>query len=180
MGKRQEMKNEKYEEYFRKYSNLIIKIVIDKTGDREEALDICQQVFVSFYLNMDSISEDLVKAWLVRCTKNAIIDHYRKMSREKEIITDVSDAEIGNIAVDGGIAPAEERLDDLDLIGKVLRTVKAVNQQWFEVLYMNCVEGLSYAEMAHRLEVSETVLRARLYRARLFIKKKFGEDYQKR
>ena len=133
MGKRQAMKNEKYEEYFRKYSNLIIKIVMDKTGDREEALDICQQVFVSFYLNMDSISEDLVKAWLVRCTKNAIIDHYRKTSREKEIITDISDAEIGNIAVDGGIAPAEERLDDLDLIGKVLRTVKAVHPQGVDV-----------------------------------------------
>ena len=62
-------------------------------------------------------------------------------------------------------------------MGKVLRAVKAVNRQWFEVLFMSCVEGLSYAEMAGRLKVPETVLRARLYRARLYIKEKFGDEY---
>lgn len=172
------MKNERFEAYFRRYKNLIIKIVVDKTGDYEEALDICQKVFVSFYKNMDSISEDLVKAWLIRCTKNAIVDYYRRLSREKEYAAEVLDVEIGNVAVDGGLDFAEERLDNLNLIGKVLRTVAAVNQQWFEVLYMHCVEGLSYAEMARRSRISETVLRARMYRARLFVKEKFGEDYR--
>ena len=173
------MKNEKYETYYQRYKNFVIKIVMDKTGDYEEALDICQQVFLSFYVSMDRVSEDLVKAWLVRSTRHAIVDYYRKTSREREILVDASDAQIGNIAVDGGIESAEERLDDLELMGEVLRTVKAVNPQWYEVLFMRCVEGLSYAEMAQRAEIPETVLRARLYRARLFIKEEFGEDYRK-
>ena len=94
------MKNKKFEEYFLKYKDLIMKIVMDKTGSYDDAEEICQQVFVSFYLNMESVSEDLVKAWLIRCTKNAIIDYYRKASKQREIITDTSDAAIGNIAVD--------------------------------------------------------------------------------
>ena len=174
------MKNKKFEEYFLGYKNLIIRIAMDKIGNYDDAQEICQQVFVSFYQNMDNVSEDLVKAWLIRCTKNAIVDYYRKASREKEFVANAADSEVGNIAIDGGVEPAEVRVDCLDLMGKVLRAVKKVNQQWFEVLFLNCVEGLSYTEMASRLCVPETVLRARLYRARLFIKKKFGEDYQKR
>ncbi len=174
------MKNKTYEDYFRRYKDLIIKIAMDKIGNYDDAQDICQQVFISFYLNMDIVPEELVKAWLIKCTRHAISDYYRKTSREKETVVEVSKNEIGNIAVDGEVELAEERLDDLNLLGKVLRAVKAVNQQWFEVLFMYCVEELSYAEMAQRLRVSDMVLRARLYRARLFVKEKFGEDYRDR
>ena len=172
------MKNKKFEECFRKYKDLIMKIVMDKTGSYHDAEEICQQVFISFYQNMESISEDLIKAWLIRCTRNAIVDHFRKASRQREIIADTTDTAMGNIAVETETELSEIRLDNLDLMGRVLRTVKAVNQQWFEVLFMSCVEGLSYAEMAGRLKVPETVLRARLYRARLFVKEKFGDEFR--
>ncbi len=174
------MKNEKFEEYFLRYRDLIMKIAKDKTGSYHDAEEICQQVFISFYLNMENVSEDLTKAWLIRCTKHAIIDYFRKASRQREVVTDTTETEIGNIAVEEEPEHSEVRLDNLDLMGRVLRTVKAANPQWFEVLFMNCVEGLSYAEMASRLKVPETVLRARLYRARLFIKKKFGDEYRDR
>lgn len=172
------MKNKKFKEYFEKYNDLIMKIVMDKTGSYHDAEEICQQVFVSFYENMDNIPDALVKAWLIRSTKNAIIDHYRKASRQREIIADTSETAIGNIAVNRETEVSEVRLDNLDLVGRVLRTVKAANEQWFEVLFMSCVEGLPYAEIAERLKVSESVLRARLYRARLFIKEKFGDEFR--
>lgn len=172
------MKDKKFEEYFKRYCDLVMKIGVDKTGSYHDAEEICQQVFISFYLHMDSVSEHLVKAWLIRCTKNAIVDHYRKASRQREVVTDTSETAIGNIAVDREMELSEVRLDNLDLMGKVLRTVKAANQQWFDVLFMSCVEGLSYAEMAGKLNVPETVLRARLYRARLFIKEKFGDEFR--
>ena len=172
------MKNKKFEEYFQKYQDFVMKIVMDKTGSYHDAEEICQQVFISFYVNMDSVSDDLVKAWLIRCTRNAIVDHYRKASKQREIIMDTTETAFGNIAVSKDTEFSEIRLDNLDLMGRVLRTVKAVNPQWYDVLFMNCIEGLSYAEMAERLGVSETVLRARLYRARLFIKEKFGDEFR--
>jgi DNA-directed RNA polymerase specialized sigma24 family protein len=43
---------------------------------------------------------------------------------------------------------------------------------------LNCVEGLSYAEASERLKVPEQVLRARMYRARTYIREKFGDEYQ--
>lgn len=57
------MKNKRFEEYFLKYKNLVIRIVMNKTGDYQTAQEICQQVFISFYTNMDKVSPELVKAW---------------------------------------------------------------------------------------------------------------------
>lgn len=56
------MKNKRFEEYFLKYKNLVIRIVMNKTGDYQTAQEICQQVFISFYTNMDKVSPELVKA----------------------------------------------------------------------------------------------------------------------
>ena len=174
------MKNKRFEEYFLKYKNLVMKVVMNKTSDYNVAQEICQQVFVSFYTNMDRVSDDLVKAWLIRCTQNAVIDYYRKTAKEKEIFVDASVTETVNILAECSLEAVEEKLDNMDLMGKVLRTVKVANEQWFEVLVMNCIEGLSYAEVAQRLQISETVLRARLYRAREFIKSKFGDEFRNR
>lgn len=65
-----------------------------------------------------------------------------------------------------------------DLAGRIFREVRAVNEQWYEVLILCCVEGMSYAEAAKKLDISESVLRARLYRARVYIKEKFGDEYK--
>ncbi len=168
--------NELFEEYFLRYKNLVMKIVMDKTGSYEAAQEICQDVFVSFYKKMDRISDEMVKAWLIKTTMNAVIDYYRKTAKEKELFT-APGTEIGNVVASNEMERAEDRLDHLDLLGKVLRTVKAVNPQWFEVLFLNCVEEMPFAEIAGKLHISETVLRARLYRARLFVREKFGDEY---
>lgn len=72
------MKNKRFEEYFLKYKNLVIRIVMNKTGDYQTAQEICQQVFISFYTNMDKVSPELVKAWLIRSTQNAVVDYNQK------------------------------------------------------------------------------------------------------
>lgn len=170
------MKNKIFEEYFLRYKNLVMKIVVDGTGNYDVALEICQQVFVKFYQNMDRISDEKVKAWLITATRNAIIDYYRKRTKERELFSN-PETEVGNVVTSSNMVAVEERLDYLNLLGKVLRTVKSVNPQWFEVLFLNCVEEMPFADIAKKLNISETVLRARLYRARLFVKEKFGDEY---
>lgn len=171
------MKNRKFEEYFCQYKNLVIRIVMNKTGDYQTAQEICQQVFIAFYKNMDKIDPEIVKAWLIRTTQNLIIDYYRKASNKREIAVDTSISESGNVLIEGDVHLCEENLYNRELIGRIFREVRAVNEQWYEVLMLHCVEGLSYAEMAAKLNIQESVLRARMYRARIFIKEKFGEEY---
>ncbi|MDY3250752.1 MAG: RNA polymerase sigma factor [Candidatus Choladocola sp.] len=171
------MKSEKFEEYFLKYRNLVIRVVMDKTGDYQLAQEICQQVFLALYTNMEKVRPDLVKAWLIRCTQNAVIDYFRKSKTKKEFISDTSVSEAGNILMEESMEIFVEKKYNSELAGKILNEVRTVNEKWFEVLVLNCVEGLSYAEVAEVLNISEPVLRARMHRARNFIKKRFGAEY---
>lgn len=170
------MKDIMFEEYFLRYKNLVMKIVMNGTGDYDAAQEICQHVFINFYQSMDRVSDEMVKAWLIRCTKNAVIDYYRKSAKEREIFHP-SETDAENVVKSSDMELLEKRLDRRALLDKVLRTVKAANPQWFEVLFLNCIEGMPFAQIAERLHIPEMVLRARLYRARLFVKEKFGDEY---
>lgn len=172
------MKNKMFEMYFLRYKNLIIRIVVDKTRDYQAAQEICQQVFVAFYTNMEKIDSDLVKAWLIRCTQNALIDYLRKTRVKKQIFSELPLSEVGNLVREEYIEVCEDRVVSKQLAGKILKDVRSVNEHWYEVLILHCVEGLTYAEAAEKLNISESVLRARLCRARAYIRKQFGEEYQ--
>ena len=75
-----EDKNVSFEKYFLKYKNLIIRVIVDSSGDYQLA-----QKSVSWYMR-DFIKTWISqtrngKVWLIRCAKNALTDHYRKASK---------------------------------------------------------------------------------------------------
>lgn len=176
------MKNRKFEQYFQQYKNLVIKMVLNKTKDYQAAQEICQQVFIALYTNMDRVAPELVKAWLIRCTQHAIIDYIRRAKTHDAIFVDVDTqiAEKGNLIVEELLELHDERMDNQELAGRIMRTVRAANEQWYQVLMLHCVDGLSYNEIAEKLHISLPVLRARMYRARTFVREKFGDEYRNR
>lgn len=171
------MKNERFENYFREYKDLIIRQVLDKTGDHQAAQEICQQVFFQFYQNMNKVHSDMVKAWLMRCTSHAIADHFRKAQLRKDLFEEKSVQEQGNILIEESVEIYTEKKCNEELTGRILKEVREVNERWYEVLVLNCIEGMSYPEMAEELGIPVAVLRARMYRARLYVRERFGKEY---
>ena len=91
-------RDERFEACFLKYKNLVMRFVIDETGDYQAAQEICQQVFVRYYEYMDRVSPDFEKAWLMRCTRNAIIDYLRKNKRRKELFLETPIGEVREVS----------------------------------------------------------------------------------
>ncbi|MCD7737305.1 MAG: sigma-70 family RNA polymerase sigma factor [Lachnospiraceae bacterium] len=172
------MRNNRFEGCFQKYQNLIMRIVLDKTSDYQLAQEILQQVFCEFYIRMDQVSPESEKAWLVRCTKNAVIDHLRGKQRWGELLVDTTTTEVGNLLVDETVTILEEQLDMQEFTKRILMEVKCVNEQWYEALTLCFVKELSYAEAAEISGVSSSVLRARVCRARAYIREKFWDEYR--
>ena len=170
-------KNIIFEQHFKRYKNLIIRVVMRKSRDYQLAQEICQQVFCSFYFHIDEIDEDLVKAWPLKCTRNALVDHLRKPSTQNEVIVKKDYQEHGNTIAHTDIDYCEKLVINQELTGRILREVRAANELWYEVLILICLYGMSHKEAPEKLNVSEQVLRARLYRARKFVREKFGDEY---
>lgn len=55
---------------------------------------------------------------------------------------------------------------------------KYIVVEWYYVIMDICILQMSYEEAAKHLNIEVQVLRARLYRARRYIRKKYGEEYQ--
>lgn len=152
-------------------------VALDKTSDYQAALEVTQQVFCSFYEHMDRVKPEYEKAWLMRSAKNAAVDELRRRLKRGEIFLDACSSDIEDAFAEESLCCCEARIDKRAFTGRIFQEVKKTNQQWFEVLMLCCVEGLPYQEVSKLLQVSEPVLRARLHRARNFIRKKFLDEY---
>ena len=160
-------RDERFEACFLKYKNLVMRFVIDATGDYQAAQEICQQVFVRYYEYIDRVSPDFEKAWLIRCTQNAVIDYLRKNKRRKELFLETPIGEVREVngaLQEKSIAICEEKMNHRELLGKILMLL--------------CVEQCTHEETAQRLGISVMVLRARLYRARSYVRKHYGAEYR--
>ncbi|MCD7764678.1 MAG: sigma-70 family RNA polymerase sigma factor [Lachnospiraceae bacterium] len=173
------MKNERFEGYFQKYHDVVMYVVWEKTSDRFLAEEIEQQVFCDFYVHMEEIRPGAEKAWLMRCTKNKVVDHLRGKQHWGELLMDTSQAETNNLLLDESLILSEERLIMQQFTGRILRQVKTVNVHWYEALELCFVEELSYSEAAERLGISVPLLRSWICRARAYVRKKFWEEYKR-
>lgn len=173
------MKNKEFKNSFLKYENLIIRMVVDRTGDYQAAQEICQQVFTAYYINMRTIPEDLIKAWLMKCAMNAVVDYHRKQRMISEMFSSVSLGEAANLLVEESLEACEERIATRELVLRIKEDLKQVNKSWYVIFVLHYEEGLSYREMSDKLGVPEQILRARAFRTRQYLRKKFGDEYKR-
>ena len=69
---------EKFQEIYEQYKNLILKVAYDLTKDYHTAQDICQKVFEKLYGYQEHVDEEKVKSWLVVVAANEARDYCRK------------------------------------------------------------------------------------------------------
>jgi RNA polymerase sigma-70 factor, ECF subfamily len=82
-----------YSDYF----PLIYGLVYAKIADRDEAKDVCQEIFIRLYERLNSIDD--VRKWLYGTMKNVIFEFYKKKTRNDSVNIDdiLSDAGIGYV-----------------------------------------------------------------------------------
>ncbi len=69
-------KNEFIDAYLDYYS-LVFSSIYTKLGSREDAEDICQEVFVRYYEKIESVTN--TRRWLLSTAKNVLFNYYKKM-----------------------------------------------------------------------------------------------------
>ena len=70
------------------------------------------------------------------------------------------------------------RLSHNMLTERILEELYDKKKEWYYVIMDICILQMSYEEAAKHLNIEVQVLRARLYRARRYIRNKYGEEYQ--
>ncbi len=171
-----QMKNSKFTEIYEKYCRLIIKIALERIGDLGVAEEICQQVFVAYYQNMEQVEEKFIKPWLILTAKNATIDYLRKNSIRKSRMASEYWGSV-EIPARDNTERIVESIASMQLSFRIMEDLKMKNEEWYQIIFMICVQGISQEEAAKYLQITPQVLRAKLYRARKYLRNKYGEEY---
>lgn len=143
-------------------------------GNRQDADDVTQEVFVSAYLTWESLyARDKLSGWLYRIATNLCIDLLRRRKRLSCWAYEHADGIIEEddsfrSSSSGGIPEIAER-------EHIQRTFAHLPKGYALPLLLNASRGIPYQEIAVIVGISPNAAATRLTRAR----KLFAEEYQR-
>ena len=148
-----------YNAYIEKYLKMVYRISFHYFGNREDAEDVSQDVFVKLYGgNINPESEEELKAWLIRVTTNACHNYFRNPFRKRK--TEIDEKELENII---GTSSSEQEIVNRKVI---MDAVMSLPEHYRIIVYLFYYEEYSIGQISNILKIKETTIQTRLSRAR--------------
>lgn len=171
---------EKFNDIYDKTYSDIMKYVIVKCHNINDANDIIQDVYFELWkiLNKKEVFDTNIKSFLIGIAINKIKKHYSIVQRFKTISffdKDFNDIElIDNIKSDIDIEDLVIKSDDWNSVWKYLKNKK--NQDIPKVFYLYYKLGLSLKEISNELDKSESYIKNLIYRTLKELSSNYGGD----
>ena len=156
-----------WEEVVDRHSARVYRLAYRLTGNRADAEDLTQEVFVRVFRSLDTFRPGTFEGWLHRITTNLFLDQARRRSRIRfDSLGDEPEARLpGRIP-----SPDLQVLDGL--FDSDVEAALAAMAPDFRVAVVLCdVEGLSYEEIADVLGLKLGTVRSRIHRGRSQLRK---------
>ncbi|MBU8899186.1 RNA polymerase subunit sigma-70 [Corallococcus sp. H22C18031201] len=158
-----------FETLVHQYEDRLYDFCVRMVGDREEAHDLVQEVFVSVHQNMRRFREDSrLSTWLFRITKNHCINRLKYLQRRGRGRSEAFDElSAGNhVEVFGAPPGPDAALESARERARVQQAISQLEPDARMLVALRDVEGLSYEEIVDITELPEGTVKSRLHRAR--------------
>ncbi len=167
-----------FEVLVRRYQSRVLAHVGRMVGNRDDALDLSQEIFLKVFGALDRYNPSYkFSTWLFRIAGNAAIDHLRKR-RPRTVPLEVQDA-------DGVMSSLEYKSHDLDPYGElrnlergsaIARAIAALPLEFRELITLRHFGGLSYEEIADVKQMPLGTVKNKLFRARAVLKERLSGE----
>ena len=154
-----------YREFLRRYREPVYRLVRNTIRDGEEALDVTQESFVAAFAALTRYDRERpFKLWISRIALNKCRDWGRRRA-VRSFFTRALPIEDAFDLTSNGASPESEAGDRAEL-RRVSAAIGQLPAKLREALVLRAIEGMSQAEAAEALGVTEKTVETRLYRAR--------------
>lgn len=154
-----------FRELLRRYKEPVYRLIRSNIGDADEALDLTQESFIAAFAALKRYDpERPFRLWIARIALNKCRDWARRQA-VRAFFRKARPLEDGDNIPSDAPTPEAEAADRAEL-AQVAQAMSKLPQKLRQVLALRAVEGLSQAEAAEALGVSEKAIETRLYRAR--------------
>ena len=155
----------------------MLNIAYRLVGDYDDACEVVQDSFVSAYKSIRSFrGEAKFTTWLISITLNLAKNRRKQMTsrqaHEVFSLDDPVDTADGQMSIE---LPSKEpsaldQLETRDIQARVQDCIKALEQDFREVLVLRDMQDFSYEEIGGMLRLREGTVKSRLSRARETVK----------
>ncbi|QED28587.1 sigma-70 family RNA polymerase sigma factor [Microvenator marinus] len=171
-----------FRELVRVYQHRVFNIVYRILGDREEAEDVAQEVFVAIFKHIDSFRGDAkFSTWVYRIAtnqaRNRLKYHARRHRRDHQNYEDAPESAHQDSDFAGTIPQPEDAVLGRELEKIIQEGLAELGEIHRTIIVLRDVEHLSYQEIAEIVELPEGTVKSRLFRARVALKEYVEKRY---
>jgi len=154
-----------FDEVYSRFVEMVYSLACRLSGNREEASDLTQEVFLRVYRHLGSFGgRSSLKTWVFRIAINHCRD---RLSRWRPLTQPIGeDVGEGEVAYADPARGPEELAVAADEGRRVTAALARLPQAFREAVALRDIEGLSYEEIADVLGVRIGTVRSRIARGR--------------
>jgi RNA polymerase sigma-70 factor (ECF subfamily) len=157
-------------EVYRPIAAALERFFAVRTGSVDDARDLTQATLLKMHLARDRYdAAQSLKTWVFTIASRALIDLWRA-GKDKGPSAEAA-ADPDDLA---GEFPSHGRILEYgDALAKALATLQPTDRT---IVYLSGVEGLSMAEIAHALSISESAAKTRAHRSYVKLRALLGDE----
>ncbi|MGH3346140.1 MAG: RNA polymerase sigma factor SigE [Nocardioides sp.] len=156
-----------WDEIVERHSDRVYRLAYRLTGNRHDAEDLTQEVFVRVFRSLHTYTPGTFEGWLHRITTNLFLDQARRKQRIRfDALSDERASTLRSAGPAPDLAVADQLFDD-----DVEQALAALPPDFRAAVVLCDVEGLSYDEIADILGAKLGTVRSRIHRGRAMLRR---------
>ena len=148
-----------FDELYRQHVQAVFRCALSVVGRKELAEDLTAEAFLALWRNFDGIDQERLPGWLIAVVRNRARDWWRRQQVEQRHVNQ----EMSSVRPEP--PPLEHWILDSPDLKPVHRTC----------VMLRYVHGMTRAEIAERLALSETQVKGYLQYALALLRKTYGK-----
>ena len=150
-----------------RYQDRLHNFLYRMTGNREDAQDLTQEVFIRIYKALPRFRPEApFRPWMYKIAVNLAINHAKGRRKTAELDDDFPSS--------GPLASPENMAVVREVQQTIRRAIMELPDAYRAIVLMRHIDELSYEEIAQTLEVPLGTAKVRLHRARQLLQEKLA------
>jgi RNA polymerase sigma-70 factor (ECF subfamily) len=166
-----------FQELVKLQGDRVFSLVFRMVGNRAEAEDIAQEVFVTVFKSIETFrGESKLSTWLLRIAANHAKNRIKYLARRTtdrgglDEVAEGAMADLGHATTHAHVEAPDALLEAAERGSALERAIALLDDDQRLVVVLRDVEELSYEEICEITRLPEGTVKSRLHRARVALK----------